>query len=238
MANPIPSFSGSAASPQHRSRGKAPRVILEGIFAFAPNRETLGGTAYFLQRDGGNVLIDCPAWEPHHLAFLQERGGVEKLLITHRGGLGKQVKAMVAELGCEVIVQQEEAYLLPNQTVTRFEEELTLGDDLTLLWTPGFSPGSSCVYSSLHGGCLFSGRHLLVNKQSEILPLRTSKTFQWWWQLEQVKKISDRFSAETLNYLLPGANTGFLRGRGYVDGAFEKIAQLDLDALRSQPIPF
>ena len=40
---------------------KLPRSVSETIFAFPPNRETLGGTAYLLLEPSGNILIDCPA---------------------------------------------------------------------------------------------------------------------------------------------------------------------------------
>jgi hypothetical protein len=32
---------------------------------------------------------------------------------------------------------------------------------------------------------------------------------------------------------MPGANTGYLRGKGYLDNAYEQLSQLDLTALRS-----
>lgn len=49
----------TASPPSHN---KPPRPILSRIFAFAPNRDSLGGTAYFIAQETGNILIDCPAW--------------------------------------------------------------------------------------------------------------------------------------------------------------------------------
>jgi hypothetical protein len=40
-----------------------------------------------------------------------------------------------------------------------------------------------------------------------------------------------KFSATTLNYLCPGANTGFLRGKGFIDHAYQRLEKLDLKAL-------
>jgi hypothetical protein len=45
--------------------------------------------------------------------------------------------------------------------------------------------------------------------------------------------LRDRFTSETLSYICPGANTGFLRGKGYVDRAYQRLAAIDLDALRT-----
>jgi glyoxylase-like metal-dependent hydrolase (beta-lactamase superfamily II) len=212
--------------------GKSPRSILPSIFAFAPNRDTLGSTAYFIVDKSENVLLDCPSWNDINREFILARGGVSKLLITHRGGIGKQVALIQQELNCEVIIQENEAYLLPEITLTTFENNLTFDNDWELIWTSGHSPGSSCLYWQQNGGVLFSGRHLLPNTSGEIMPLRTPKTFHWWRQLNNVAKLRDRFSEDNLKYICPGANTGFLRGKGYIDRAYECIVALDLESLK------
>ena len=212
---------------------KSPRFILPNIFAFPPNRDTLGGTSYFIVDTSGNILVDCPAWHESHHHFLLANGGVERLVITHRGGIGKGVSTIQQELNCQVIIQEQEAYLLPEIKVNAFADNLSLSADLELIWTPGHSPGSACLYYQEQGGVLFSGRHLLPKSATEILPLRTPKTFHWWRQLNSVAKLRDRFSDETLKYILPGANTGYLRGKGYIDNAYQCLANLDLESLRA-----
>ena len=67
---------------------------------------------------------------------------------------------------------------------------------------------------------------------TEIVPLRTAKTFHWGRQLKSIAALRDRFDT-SLKYILPGANTGYLRGKGYLDNAYEQLSQLDLNALRS-----
>ncbi len=212
---------------------KSPRSVLPGIFAFPPNRDTLGGTSYFIADKSGNILLDCPAWNETNHNFLLNHGGVDKLVMTHRGGIGKRVMAMQQELNCLVILQEQEAYLLPEVKVDSFAATLSLGANLELIWTPGHSPGSSCLYYPEQGGVLFSGRHLLPKSATEIAPLRTPKTFHWWRQLNSVAKLRARFSADTLKYILPGANTGYLRGKGYIDTAHQCLANLDLESLKN-----
>lgn len=216
---------------------KPPRGIIEGLFAFPPNREILGGTSYFIVEKAGNILIDCPAWEEENQQFLIRNGGVRWLFLTHRGGIGKNVKQMQSDLKCEVIIQEQEAYLLPELKITTFERELEIFTNCVAIWTPGYSPGSACIYWNAHGGILFTGRHLLPNQTGKILPLRTAKTFHWFRQLQNVKLLRDRFTNETLNYICPGANTGFLRGRGMSDRAYERLNEVDLEALKQmQPV--
>jgi glyoxylase-like metal-dependent hydrolase (beta-lactamase superfamily II) len=212
---------------------KLPHCILPSILAFAPNRDTLGGTSYLIVDKIGNILVDCPAWNEVNQEFLLAQGGVKALIITHRGGIGKNVSQMQQILDCQVIIQEQSAYLLPEIKVTAFSENLIINSDLELIWTPGHSPGSSCLYWQQQGGVLFSGRHLLPKSPTEIVPLRTAKTFHWWRQLNSVAKLRDRFNTDNLKYILPGANTGYLRGQGYIDHAYEQLSRLDLIALRS-----
>jgi glyoxylase-like metal-dependent hydrolase (beta-lactamase superfamily II) len=204
--------------------------------AFAPNRDTLGATSYLIVDKIGNILVDCPAWNEVNQEFLLAQGGVSSLIITHRGGIGKNVMQMQQALNCQVIIQEQEAYLLPEIEVHSFAENLIINSDLELIWTPGHSPGSACLYWQQQGGILFSGRHLLPKSPTAIVPLRTAKTFHWWRQLNSVAKLRDRFSLETLKYILPGANTGYLRGQGYIDHAYEQLSRLDLTALRSMEV--
>ena len=210
---------------------KSPRSILPGIFAFTPNRDTLGATSYLIVDKSKNILLDCPPWNQVNQEFIQSHGGIDLLVITHRGGMGNKIQQIQQTLDCEVIVQEQEAYLLPEVTVTSFTDSLIISSDFELIWTPGHSPGSTCLYWQQQGGILFTGRHLLPKSQTEIVPLRTAKTFHWRRQLNSIAKLCHRFDRQTLRYILPGANTGYLRGTGYIDHAYEQLQQLNLPAL-------
>ena len=229
---------------------KQPRAVLDTILAFPPNRDTLGATAYLIVENETKILVDCPAWDEENQKFLRDRGGVSWLVITHRGGIGK-VEEIQQAFGCKVLIQEQEAYLLPKLTppnppnpgglaegsnvgrenIVTFREGYRLTPETQVIWTPGHSPGSSCLYYSAFGGVLFSGRHLLPNLEGLPVPLRTSKTFHWLRQIRSVRLLCDRFSPETLQYICPGANTGFLRGKRAIDRAYQQLVSLDLDAL-------
>jgi glyoxylase-like metal-dependent hydrolase (beta-lactamase superfamily II) len=236
-------FHDSSESLQSSRSTKQPRLVFEGlsrscahpILAFPPNRDTLGGTAYLIVEKDGNILIDCPAWDDNHLECLRSHGGVRWLVITHRGGLGK-VHDIQNAFNCEVVIQEQEAYLLPGLAVTTFQNDLTLTDHTRVIWTSGHSPGSACVYYS-PCAVLFTGRHLIPDREGNPVPLRTAKTFHWNRQIRHVRQLLDEFNAETLQVICPGASTGFLRGKHAIDNAHEKLSQLDLDAcLKTQPI--
>lgn len=217
----------SPAASQQPAALKPPRPVLDAIFAFGPNRDTLGATAYLIVENGANILIDCPAWNETNRNFIEKQGGLKWLFLTHRGGIGK-VQEIRSAFGCQILIQEQEAYLLPGLSVATFEQEFALTPRASAIWTPGHSPGSSCLYYNATGGLLFSGRHLLPNQQGEPEPLRTSKTFHWPRQVRSVQFLLDRFSSDTLHYICPGANTGFLRGQRVIDRAYERLAKLDL----------
>jgi glyoxylase-like metal-dependent hydrolase (beta-lactamase superfamily II) len=195
---------------------KPPIEILPGIFAFPPNRDTLGGTAYLILSPTGNILVDSPAWNDVNQQCITDLGGIKSLVITHRGGIGA-VTTIAATLGCEVIIQEQEAYLLPELKVTTFQAKFDIKDSIHVIWTSGHSPGSACIYYPSSGGVLFTGRHLLPNQFGAAVPLRTAKTFHWNRQLRSVEAIWARFPAQDpLAHICPGANTGLLRGKGSI----------------------
>ncbi len=222
---------------------KPPRLALKGedgcsadaVFAFAPNRHTLGATSYLIVETDGNILVDCPAWDETNQAFLQAQG-VRWLVITHRGGMGN-VRAIQQALGCEVVIQEQEAYLLPGLSVTVFQAALSLNAHSRLIWTSGHSPGAACLYHQAWGGVLFSGRHLVPDRHGNPVPLRTAKTFHWLRQIRNVQTLVDQFTPSTLRFICPGANTGFLRGQPAIVDPYPKLLQLDLQAcLKMSPI--
>ncbi|AFZ00837.1 MBL fold metallo-hydrolase [Calothrix sp. PCC 6303] len=223
------------AEPEPSFVNKQPRVVLNQIFAFPPNRDTLGGTSYFIVRNEGNILIDCPAINEINQEFINLNGGISWIFLTHRGAIGKTGEIQ-QRFGCKILIQEQEAYLLPELNVTTFFQEFTLDSQIQIIWTPGHSPGSSCLYYGNGDGVLFTGRHLLPNTQGEPVPLRTAKTFHWRRQIDSIKLLANRFDLDTLRYICPGGNTGFLRGEYAIDSAYKYLKQFNYDALLSTSV--
>jgi glyoxylase-like metal-dependent hydrolase (beta-lactamase superfamily II) len=214
---------------------KAPQAVFETIFAFSPNRETLGGTAYLIvEKDAAgksaNILIDCPALSDSHQDFIAKQGGIGTLFITHRGGMA-QVKAFQALFGARVLVQEQEAYLLPTVNPETFAGDRSLSPTSRVFWAAGHSPGSACLYHSQYGGVLFTGRHLLPDRSGAPRPLRLAKTFHWPRQLRQAQSLLDKFTPDTLSYICPGASIGFLHGEKKIAQAYSQLQQIDWAAL-------
>lgn len=116
--DPLTANSSQSPLPKQSSCSpKLPQAVWNNILAFPPNRDTLGGTAYLIVENEANILIDTPAWDEANQKFLRSSGGVRWLFLTHRGGIGK-TREIQETFGCEVLIQEQEAYLLPGLRVT------------------------------------------------------------------------------------------------------------------------
>lgn len=235
------SSSNVPPSPSFLSDHPDLKPVMNNIFAFSPNRETLGGTAYLLLEESGNIVIDAPSWNDSIQDLLAQCGGIKWIAFTHRGAMGNPsyIQHIKDSFQCDVLVQEQEAYLLPDLEVTTFQNTFQLSPTSQMLWTPGHTPGSSCLHHHIangehaNPGVLFTGRHLLPNTQGNIQPLRVAKTFHWFRQLNSIQHLKDVFTANTLEICCPGANTGFLRGQTYVPNCYHQLMALDLSVLKA-----
>ena len=238
------SSSNLPTSPNPVSVNAELKSVFKTIFAFSPNRDTLGGTAYLLVSPSGNILIDCPPWNPMTQSLLQQHGGVRWFVFTHRGNMGSPsaVQQLQSHFQCDLLVQEQEAYLFPDLDVQTFQHTFQLSPTSEMIWTPGHTPGSACLYHQMqeadhsNQGVLFTGRHLLPNVQGEIQPLRVAKTFHWFRQLRSIQTLRDRFTAETLEFACPGANTGFLRKQRKISHFYQQLIDLDLESLKKASV--
>ena len=84
-----------------------------GLWAFPPSRDSDGGTAWLLHTSGGgSVLVDVPLLSDEHLSWLQQQPP-GWIVLTHRQGHGR-CRRLQEQLGWPVLVQEQEAYLLPT----------------------------------------------------------------------------------------------------------------------------
>lgn len=206
---------------------------LPNIFVSRPNRETLGGTAYLLKRSPqsshANVLVDCPSYSDEMRDRLQALGGVRWLVLTHRAAIGVPasktgaVTAIARDFNCEIVIQEQEAYLLPHLSLTTFHRDLHLAPDLHAIWTPGHSPGSSCLFVNADGGVLFTGRHLLPDANGHPVPQRQANTFHWPRQLRSIETLLDNIPAPAPTWICPGAKLRLLRDRKAIANARDHL---------------
>ena len=129
-------------------------------------------TNCYLLWEGDKAVVIDPGYEPDTILRALETLGMElsAILLTHGhfDHVGA-VKELVAETGCEVYIHAAEAALPPMMTAGElyFTRTYAEGDticpipglELTVLHTPGHTPGSVCL---LWGDQLFSGDTLFA----------------------------------------------------------------------------
>ncbi len=224
--------------------GRPPLRVGPGLWLFAPSRESQGGSAWLLEAAGADLLIDCPAFTRANLRFLADRprhrtGESQEarawILLTGRDGHGR-CRRLQQALGWPVLVQEQEAYLLPGVTpLHSFASEHRLGADVRMLWTPGPSPGACVVHVSPVGGAgqdgLFCGRLLVPVAPARVSPLRQRGTFHWGRQLRSVERLRQWLPAGSPDWIASGAGLGALRGPKLVEQGAAQLWGLDLEAL-------
>jgi len=211
--------------------------VRSDLWLFAPNRDNQGGSAWFLEHSDRDLLIDVPALTEANLAFLQHRSRPGQIVLTGRDGHGR-CRALQEALGWPVLVQEQEAFLLPGvKALETFGFEHALAPGLRLLWTPGPSPGA-CVLQAFgadaggadDGGGLFCGRLLVPVAPGRLEPRRSRRTFHWPRQIASLRALRAWLPAGTPGWIASGAGLGALRGESLVGSGEALLADLEKQA--------
>ncbi len=153
------------------------------------------------------ILIDCPEQIDrvlkNDLKKLSE-GFKPRIILTNRNSHG-DVSSLSGEFGWPVLLQEQEAYLLPElDNLHTFEEEMRLSSGIKLFWTPGPSPGSCVVYAPNPWNVLFCGRLLRPVANDQISSICTRMTFHWSTQQKSIRKLRKRITTDPLPSLACG----------------------------------
>ncbi len=222
--------------------GRPPQPVIPGLWLFAPNRDSQGGSTWWLELAELDLLIDVPAFTQANRAFLRERaarrGSAPEgmapsswIVLTGRQGHGR-CRRWQRELGWPVLVQEQEAYLLPGVAALRtFGAEHALAEGVRLLWTPGPSPGACVLHVQRQGGLdgLFCGRLLVPLAPGRLGPLRTRLTFHWPRQLRSLARLRQWLPPGSPAWIATAAGLGALRGERLVTGGAGLLAELDAE---------
>ena len=197
--------------------GRPPQQLRQDLWLFPPNKDCQGGSSWWLEANPEPVLIDCPPLTQASLRALQELAGsrAPRILLTSREGHGR-LRRVQERLGWPVLVQEQEAYLLPNVSpLDTFAADHATISGLQMLWTPGPTPGSCVIYAP-SAELLFCGRLLTPLAPGRLGPLRHGRTFHWPRQLVSLERLRAWLPPEASPALASGAGLGALRGEHLV----------------------
>jgi glyoxylase-like metal-dependent hydrolase (beta-lactamase superfamily II) len=156
-------------------------------------------------------------------------------VLTSREGHGRCRRIQEAT-GWRVLVQEQEAYLLPTlRRLEVFAAEHHLAAGIRLLWTPGPTPGACVVHAvGPWGDLLFCGRLLLAVGPGALAPLRTSRSFHWPRQLASIERLKTWLPAGSPAEIACGGGLGALRGEVLVHDGGALLAAIEGQALATE----
>lgn len=150
--------------------------------------KTYEANAHLLLSERGNILIDVPEFLPRMLTELDFFGGVRYIFLSHRDDVGDACR-FKEQFGARIILHESERGFVPCGVDIAFENDFQFDQEITLIHTPGHTPGSSCLLFNVQGGVLFCGDHLLGNDHGLVRPVRFEWTWSWERQLESARKL-------------------------------------------------
>ncbi|MEB3333898.1 MAG: MBL fold metallo-hydrolase [Cyanobacteriota bacterium] len=219
-------MAGSAFPPAPGRTGRPPRPVGPGLWLFPPNPETHGGSSWLLETSAGDVLVDCPPDTEATLEFVEERAsrGPGWMVLLGRDGHG-HCRRLRERLGWPLLVQEQEAYLLPGvEGLRSFGADLEPLEGLRLIWTPGASPGGAVLHA--RGGVagpvdgLFCGRLLVPLGPQRLGPVPSPRGFHGPRQRRSAAALAARLPPGSPDWIATGAALGALQGEALVhDGA-------------------
>jgi glyoxylase-like metal-dependent hydrolase (beta-lactamase superfamily II) len=204
-----------------------PRRIEDNVWALGhPSQKNFGALSYFIELEGGGVLIDPPKPSAELFRWLADHGGVRALFLTHRDHTHHHAEIAARFPGCRRIIGAADVNLraTPYMEATG-DVEIKLGDgpapmslegapipehalastEIAVLPQPGHTPGSLCLL--YRGRFLFTGDHLSHSRRLDrIVALRLQCWEDWERQTRSVRRLAAWAEAGHLRFawVLPG----------------------------------
>lgn len=178
-----------------------PQPVEENVsFCGFTSENSFGAWSYFVERPGGNVLVDSPRAVGRLKAHFRERGGVATMFLTHRDDVADHA-VFRHEFGCERVLHERDVGGATADVERKIfgNEPVALADGLLAIPTPGHTRGH-CVllYREKY---LFTGDHLAWSESRQrLVAFRDACWYSWKEQTRSMERLLD-FSFE---WVLPG----------------------------------
>jgi glyoxylase-like metal-dependent hydrolase (beta-lactamase superfamily II) len=163
------------------------REILPGILEFLDRSpSTHGGRGFLVTGPKYNLMVDTPAFTPRVLNAVRKAGGVRYLFLSQRDEIG-EIAELHRAVGGAVIMHRSEAEQVPCGVDLVFDTDFEVEPGVTVIHTPGHSPGSSCLLVQRDDLCvLFTGNVPLLMASGrdgpwQCRPAPRSRRWLWLW---------------------------------------------------------
>jgi glyoxylase-like metal-dependent hydrolase (beta-lactamase superfamily II)/ferredoxin len=186
-----------------------PMLLEEPVYFLGQtSQKSYGGKAYVALLPFANVLFDAPRWDRHLRAWLEARGGVDFIFLSHRDDVADAPR-YADYFGADVFIgdADADAYRGPRRHALTARRPVGFGEYLAarpvaglspspelnrllLLPTPGHTAGHYCF--RLDERFLFTGDHVAVNRcTGRLYAFRYHCWHDWHELLASVRLLQD-----------------------------------------------
>lgn len=178
---------------------------LEDVFhcGFHP-RSSFGAASYFLRSPDGNVLIDSPRFAGPLVDRLEELGGVDRILLTHRDDVADWAR-FADRFGAEAWIHADDADAAPGARTWAGTDPVPVQPGLTTIPVPGHTQGHTVfLWQGADGegpGVLWTGDHLAWSDRREgLVAFRRTNWYSW----PETIRSMERLRRHRFEWVLPG----------------------------------
>jgi glyoxylase-like metal-dependent hydrolase (beta-lactamase superfamily II) len=164
----------------------------------SPN--SFGAWSWFVERPGGNVLVDSPKALPRFLDAIAQRGGVSTMFLTHKDDVADHA-AFRKRFGCERVLHEADRTASTREVERPLSgrEPVALAPDLLAIPTPGHTRGHSVLL--YRERFLFTGDHLAWSRRrGSLVAFRDACWYSWKEQILSMDSLLDI----PFEWVLPG----------------------------------
>ena len=187
----------------------------EVSFCGFTSEHSFGATAYFIQRPGGNVLVDSPRFAAPLVKQIEKLGGIRWLFLTHQDDVADHAK-WAERFGCTRILHADDVHAGTRAVEMKpaSDQAFDLAPDLTVIPTPGHTQGSMVLlYRGAEESFLFGGDHIAwSHTRGHLYGFKTACWYSW----DEVVRSLQKLAAYDFHWVLPGHGRRF---HGSVDEA-------------------
>ncbi len=196
-----PTRSIGTASRRHAPPGVFPQQVAPGVFLCGANDlRSFGAHAWFVPQARDPFLVDSPHWNRAIVRAVEDAGGVDHVLLTHRDDIA-DAQRYAEYFDARVWIHDADRDAAPFATdIIATDDEEIIFPGMIAFAVPGHTRGS-VLY--LHGQQhLFSGDTLAWSRQSG--DLRAIQTI--WYSRQEFQRSLIRFAASgnRFEHVFPG----------------------------------
>jgi glyoxylase-like metal-dependent hydrolase (beta-lactamase superfamily II)/ferredoxin len=186
----------SIGTTSHRSAKPGVEAFLAHVvdyvyFCGFTSEASFGAWSYLIvrpQEQGGNVLVDSPRFTAPLVKRIEQMGGVNLMVLTHKDDIADHAK-FAGHFHCARMMREEDgAAALGIERITRGTDALKVDDDLVVIPAPGHTRGHQVLL--YRDKVLFTGDHLAWSpKRKTLTAFRDACWYSWTVQTRSMEKL-------------------------------------------------